>query len=543
VATAVETLDGQALRDVMVRFSLALERHRDELNSLNVYPVPDGDTGTNMHLTQRSVVEAIDRLSPDAPMTELGRGVAEAALMGARGNSGVILAQVLRGLFERLGASVPDGPAGSAHLADALAAAADEAYRAVARPMEGTVLTVLSDGARAARDAVRKGADLRAVAEAALEAARTSLERTREVLPELRAAGVVDAGAKGVVLLFDALASVLGGRPLTVEVGPSGPVGHVGGVDRPPLSFRHEVMYLLEAADDRIPSLTERLDGLGDSLVVVGGGGMFKVHVHTNEPDRAVDAGREAGSVRDVQVIDLEDQVADQCVAGQARAVRVAEHQATAMVAVADGDGLARIFRSLGAVVVRGGPGRNPSVGDLVEAVEAAPSPAVVLLPNHPNVLPAAERAAGATGKDVRVVPTRSIPAGLASAAAFNPMAPPEQNEEDMAEAAAATATIEVTRAVRDAETPKGAVRTGDWLGLANGEVEAVGGAPGEVASGLVAALRTGAHEVLTLVVGAEPSEREAAAVEEAVRAAASDLRVEVHRGGQPHYAYLIGLE
>jgi DAK2 domain fusion protein YloV len=540
VATAVETLNGQALRDVMGRFSLALERHRDELNSLNVYPVPDGDTGTNMHLTQQSVAEAIDRLSLDAPVAELGRGVAEAALMGARGNSGVILAQVLRGLFERLGASASVAPA---DLADALGAAAEEAYRAVARPMEGTVLTVLSDAARAARDAVGPDADLLVVAEAALEAARASLERTREVLPELRAAGVVDAGAKGVVLLFDALASVLGGRPLTVEVGPSGPVGQVDGGDRRPLSFRHEVMYLLEAPDDRIPSLTERLDGLGDSLVVVGGGGMFKVHVHTNEPDRAVDAGREAGGVRDVQVVDLEDQVADQCVAGQARAVRVAEHQATAMVAVADGDGLARIFRSLGAVVVTGGPGRNPSVGDLIEAVEAAPSPAVVLLPNHRNVLPAAERAAGAAGKDVRVVPTRSIPAGLASAAAFNPMAPPEQNEEDMVEAAAATVTIEVTRAVRDAETPKGAVRTGDWLGLANGEVEAIGGQPSGVASRLVAALRDDDHEVLTLVVGAEPSEREAAGVEEAVRAAARGLRVEVHRGGQPHYAYLIGLE
>src|SRR5439155_13903823 len=211
--------------------------HRDELNSLNVYPVPDGDTGTNMFLTQRSVVEAADRLGPEASTAELGRAVSEAALMGARGNSGVILAQVLRGLFERLGAVDAAGPA---DLAEALGAASEEAYQAVARPMEGTVLTVLSTAAGAARDAA-SGADaaLPPVADAALDAARTALARTREVLPELRAAGVVGAGAKGIVLLFDALASVLGGHQMTEEVGPAGPVGHVVAEDRRPLSFRY----------------------------------------------------------------------------------------------------------------------------------------------------------------------------------------------------------------------------------------------------------------------------------------------------------------
>nr|MDP9340590.1 DAK2 domain-containing protein [Actinomycetota bacterium] len=402
---------------------------------------------------------------------------------------------------------------------------------------------VLSDAAEAAREAAGRDATLPEVADAALAAARASLERTRDVLPELRAAGVVDAGAKGIVLLFDAIASTLGGHDLTVAVGPPGPVGHVEDGDRRELSFRHEVMYLLEAGDDRVPALTERLGGLGDSLVVVGGGGMFKVHVHTNEPDLAVEAGRDAGAVRDVQVVDLEDQVAERCVAGQARAVRVAEHQATALVAVADGDGLIRIFRSLGAVVVPGGPGRNPSVGDLVEAIQAAPSTSVVLLPNHRNVVPAAERAAAASGKDVRVVPSRSIPAGLASAAAFNPMASAEENEKDMAEAADAATAIEITRAVRDAETPKGRVQAGDWLGLAEGEVRVAGGEPAELAARLVADLRTEDHEVITLVVGADPSDQEAAAVEEAVRAAAPDLHVETHRGGQPQYAYLIGLE
>jgi len=527
----------------MSRFARALEEHRDELDSLNVYPVPDGDTGTNLHLTQRSVLDAMAGLPDGVHLRDLGAAIARASLMGARGNSGVILAQVLRGLSERVGDAEAAGPA---ELAAALGRATEEAFRAVAHPKEGTVLTVLSEASGAAWGAAESGRGLGAVAEVALEAGRASLERTRQILPELRAAGVVDAGGKGIVLLLDAMASALAGHPMTEAVGPLGPVGHTQGdaFERP--SFKYEVVYLLDAPDDRVPALTDRLSRLGDSVVVVGGGGMFKVHVHTDDPSAAVDEAAEAGRPRDVQVVDLEEQVAAQCVAGQARAVRIAEQQPAAVVAVADGDGLARIFRSLGALVVPGGAGRTPSAGELVEAVEAAPAGSVLLLPNHRDVLPAAEQAAGASRKDVRVVPTRSIPEGLAAAAAFNPTATPEENEKEMDSAADGSSTGEITRDARDAgdaDAAEGSVGAGRWLGVADGRVRVTGDAAAEVAVRLARELRAGGHEILTLIVGKDLSDQEAAAVEEALRGAAPNLLVEVHRGGQPHPAYLIGLE
>jgi hypothetical protein len=541
---APERLDGGTLRAIMARFAGALEEHRDELNSLNVYPVPDGDTGTNMLLTQRSVREAVERISGD-DLAELGPAIARASLMGARGNSGVILAQVLRGFTERLGAAGSTGPA---ELAAALDHASEQAYRAVAHPVEGTVLTVLADAARAAGEAAAAGADLPAVAGAGVQAARASLERTREVLPELRAAGVVDAGGKGILLLLDAVASTVGGVPMTEPVGPAGPVGRqdVAEPERPAFTF--EVMYLLEADEDRIPALRARLGEVGDSVVVVGGDGLFKVHVHTNDPDAAVGAARgEAdGEARDVQVVDLADQVAEQCVAGTARSVRVAEEQTSALVAVVDGDGLVETFRKMPAEVVRGGPGRNPSVGELVEAVEAAPARAVLVLPNHRNVIPAAERAAveaGGAGKDVRVVPTRSVPQGLAAALAFNAWTAADENADAMAEAAAASVSAEITRAVRDAQTPAGPVRRGDVLGVVDGEVRVVGSDAADAARRLVGSLRTDDHEIATLIVGAEVPPEDGEAVEAAIREAAPDLRIDVLDGGQPDYPFLIGLE
>ncbi len=526
----------------MARFARALEEHRDELNSLNVYPVPDGDTGTNMLLTQRSVQEAISAI-PGGDVAALGPAIARASLMGARGNSGVILAQVLRGLTERLGGDDAGGPA---ELAAALDHAAEQAYRAVAHPVEGTVLTVLADAARAAGRAAAEGADLAAVAGAALETARASLERTREVLPELRAAGVVDAGGKGILLLLDAVASTVGDQPMSEPVGPVGPVGHQDSMKPEPPSFTYEVMYLLETEDDQVPGLRAALGELGDSVVVVGGDGLFKVHVHTNDPDGAVEVARGAGEPRDVRVVDLADQVAEQCVSGQARAVRVAEQQKAAVVAVAEGEGLARIFRSLGAIVVPGGPGRNPAVRDLLEAVEAAPAPAVLLLPNHRNVIPASERAAEAAEAaevDVRVLETRSVPQGLAAAAAFNPVEGLDENADAMTEAAGACAAAEITRAVRDADTPAGRVERGDVLGVVDGDVRFVGRAAAEIAGRLVSGLRTEDHEIVTLIVGVDATKEEATEVEEAIRTAAPELRLDVLDGGQPSYPYLIGME
>jgi hypothetical protein len=536
------TLDLATFRRGMEIFAEELRRHREEIDSLNVYPVPDGDTGTNMLLTQEAVVAAIASPAVEgAGAEELGTVISRASLMGARGNSGVILSQILRGICERL---PEDGVFDPGELATALEHAAEEAYRAVARPAEGTALSVIRDAARAATDAARspEADGVVSVIGAALEEARRSLERTTELLPELKRARVVDAGGKGIVLFLDALQAAAMGRAASEPVGPLGPVGHPSGdgVDAVP-DLTHEVQYLVEADDATVGSLRRRLGEIGDSLVVVGGGGLYSVHVHTNEPRRAVDAGSRAGRTRNVRIADLRDAVTA-CMAGQARAVRVAE-QVCAMVAVAEGEGLDRTFRSLGAVVVAGGPGNNPSVADLVAGLEAAPAEGVVVLANHPNIGPAAERAAGLSTKEARVILTASLPAGLTAAAAFNPLATLSDNAKAMEEAAAACRSGELAVAERDADTDAGPVKRGDWFGLAEGEVVAAGGGVGPVAREVVRRLASDTAEVITLVVGADAGSDDRRSVEEVVRDSFPALQVDVVDGGQPRHPFLIGVE
>ena len=534
-----DRLDAATLRRAMEIYADSLREHREELNSLNVYPVPDGDTGTNMLMTQEAVVSALSRPDGHEDMPTLGSTIARASLMGARGNSGVILSQILRGICEE---PPEEGAFGPKELAAALDRAAREAHRAVARPAEGTILSVIRDAARAAEEATDRNGGCLAVVAAALEEARAALDRTRDLLPELRQAGVVDAGAKGVVLLLDAMRAALAGEGPSEPVGPSGPVGRAGEVsDASELEFTFEVQYLLEAPDEAITSLRGALAGLGDSLVIVGGNGLFNVHVHTNDPGKAAELGKEAGRPTDVQVADLREQVVN-CIGGQARAVRVAE-QVTALVAVAEGDGLVEAFGSLGALVVKGGPGNNPSVGELVEAIEAANAEAVIVLPNHQNVLPASEQSADRTTKKVLVVECPSIPSGLAAATAFNPFADADANVTAMEDAVSECGWGEIVKAERDAATPAGPVSRGDWIGTARGEVVSVGGDPSSSARQILENLVGDDSEVITLIVGTAALPEVRQAVEEELRASFPHLDLQALDGGQPRYAFLIGVE
>ncbi|HYT80598.1 MAG TPA: DAK2 domain-containing protein [Actinomycetota bacterium] len=533
-----DRLDAATLRRAMQIYAESLRDHRAELDSLNVYPVPDGDTGTNLVMTQEAVLSALPRHGDEDDMRALGAAIARGSLMGARGNSGVILSQILRGICEK----PPSGDAFSpTELASAFQRAAEEAHRAVAKPVEGTVLTVIRDAARAALNAAGQNGCL-VVVEAALKEARASLVRTEKLLPQLSRAGVVDAGAKGIVLLLDAMRAALSGESLSEPIGPLGPVGQASEarqVGR--LEFAFEVQYLLEAPDEAMPSLRQGLATLGDSLVVVGGNGLFNVHVHTNEPGSAVELGVEAGRPRDVQIVDLEDQVVD-CIGGQARAVRVAE-QVCALVAVAEGNGLARIFASLGALVVGGGPGNNPSVGDLIKAIESAPAGAVMVLPNHENVAPATQKAAVEVTKDVRVVQSLSIPSGLAAATVFSPLAQVDENARAMEEAAEACRWGELVRAERDAQTPAGSVQRGDWIGTNRGQVVSVNKSLSACTGDVGRCLAGDDAEVVTLIVGADATPKERDTVRAALEEALPGLELQVLEGGQPRYPFLIGVE
>ena len=531
----MEKLAPEHLRATMVAYRDLLRRHRERLNRLNVYPVPDGDTGTNMALTLESVVSGLE----DTDDAGVQKAVIHGSLMGARGNSGVILSQILRGLAEGLGGGDPVDAGG---VADALLGASRLADAAVMRPVEGTILTVARDAATAA-DGARDGG-LVEMLDAVAVAAAASLEHTPQLLPVLAEAGVVDAGGAGFVLLVDALLHVVDGRPLPEPADDGSPVVAVTPVmdsdDAPHAAGdggRYEVMYFLEARDEAIEGFKQAWAAIGDSIVVVGNDGLWNCHIHTDDIGASIEAGIEAGGrPRKIRVTDLEQQVAEER--------RKREQVCTAVVAVGAGEGVDDILRSLGVQeVVAGGQSMNPSTAQILDAIEAATGDGVIVLPNNKNVVPVAEQAAKLASRPARVVPTRSVAEGLASLLDYDPTAAVERNVTAMVEAAARVAWGEVTRAVRDASTPAGAVREGDWLGLDHGKIAVVAPDLAGAACGLLDRLVDERHEVVTLISGDGSDERATEALCEWLAKHRPDAAVEVHDGGQPLAAYLISAE
>ena len=539
-------LDPPALRAVVGAFADALVAHRAAINQLNVYPVPDGDTGTNMSLTLASVMAEVDQADP-GDMGELCTALAHGSLMGARGNSGVILSQILRGMCDVIREHDDvDAPV----LAAALDAASTAAYGAVMRPVEGTILTVIREMAAAATAASGRGADLCGVAEAARQRGHEALAHTPDLLPVLRDAGVVDAGGTGLLLLCDALLAVVDGRPM--------PAPPVVVVDAEPFrlaapkpgdlaTLRYEVMFFLHADDSAVPGFKDAWMHHGDSIVVVGGSGLYNCHIHTNDIGAAIEAGITAGRPTKIRVTDLLEEVEERAWVREATAVApaaVASQVTTAVVAVGVGDGIIKLFRSLGVhEIVTGGQSMNPSTADLIAAVEACPASGVVLLPNNKNIISVAQQVAAHTHKAVRVVATRNIAEALASLVDYDPEADIDENADAMARAAAAVIAGEVTQAVRDANSPIGAVRIGDFIGLGRDGIMAKAANLVDASTGLLSCLVDGDHEIVTIIVGDDAKPDDTAAIEAWLEGHHPEVEVEVHHGGQPLYAYYFGVE
>jgi DAK2 domain fusion protein YloV len=564
---------------VIEAYGAVLRAHRVRINRLNVYPVPDGDTGTNMALTVDSVIEELAR-SRQPDLVEVARSVSHGSLMGARGNSGVILSQILRGLAEAI-ASAP-GSVGPAELAAGLRRAADGAYRAVQNPVEGTILTVARAAAEGAEGALGPtepagpgdpaatappaappaGPGLVAVLEAARSAAAAALARTPEMLPVLAAAGVVDSGGSGLLLLFDALLHVADGRPLPESpVEPEGALAEAPAVFRPAArpgpdpdsdatgvaDLRYEVMYLLEAPDELIPAFREVWAGVGDSIVVVGGSGLWNCHIHTDDIGAAIEAALEAGRPRQIRVTDLAEAVEEEswvrAAAGREPA-EVEEPVRCSVVAVATGDGIRRIFRSLGVHhVVAGGQSMNPSTADILAAVEAARSDEVVVLPNNKNIVAVADQAARQASKPVRVVPTRGIQEGFAALLDYDPEEGAEENAGRMARSAEGVVAGEVTRAVRPSSCEAGPIREGDWLGLSRDRIEVVAPDLASAATGLLDLLVKDDHEIVTVIAGEGAGAADTRRITEWLAEHRPRAAAEVHHGGQPLYPYLFSIE
>ncbi len=509
----------------LARAALAsISAHRRRIDDLNVYPVPDGDTGTNLTLTVRAVVEALEAAGPD-DRAGLAKDVSRAALMGARGNSGVILSQIVRGATESL--------AESDDLARAFRSASDAAYRAVKKPVEGTMLTAIRELA----DAAERSADLKKV----VAAGDASVVRTREMLPVLRDAGVVDAGAAGLVEIVRGIAAALAGEEL-----PQAPEAHdeeagIDAIHQELSPYRYCTVFVVEGTDLDAGSLERELELLGDSLLVVGDRTALKVHVHTDDPGAALSLGVAQGTIAGIEIANMHEQTAQR----EARLLEaVAEPRAThasGVVAVASGAGNRKLFESLGAVVVDGGTTMNPSTADLVAAIDAADEKEVLVLPNNGNVIMGAEQAVANAVHPARVVPTRTLQAGLAALVVFDPSLGAEENATAMEDAMRAVATGAVTIASRDVQLNGIAVRKGTWLGLADGEPVAGGEGFDEVARAVVEALLAEPRGLLTLLTGDEPPALDALVAE--LEAIHPELELEVHEGGQPHYPLLLAAE
>jgi uncharacterized protein len=512
-----------------------LEAHRRRIDDLNVYPVPDGDTGTNLVLTLRSIVEALDA-STATDSEAVAKDVTRAALMGARGNSGVIFSQIVRGFVEVLGEH--EGIS-SALLGRAFRGASDTAYRAVKRPVEGTMLTVIREMAEESEKKEHRRVPPNDLLRAVLAAGEDAVARTPELLDVLRNAGVVDAGGAGLVEIARGMVHGATGEALPEAPVEEGAIGF-DAIHQELSEYRYCTVFVVEGESLDKDGLEAELEKIGDSLLVVGDATALKVHVHTDDPGHALTLGTAVGVVEGVEIANMHHQTAQReerlLEGGTPSALATLE---TGLVAVCPGRGNRRLFESLGATrVIEGGQSMNPSAKDIVDAIESVPTDAVLVLPNNSNVILTAEQAASMSAKTVRVIPSKSVQAGFAAMGRFVPTESPDENERAMLEELEGAATGEITVASRDASLDGVDIREGAYLGLVD-DVAVVSASDLDVVlDEVVDRVLAGGQGFLTILTGenAPPLDGLVASLEKRH----PGLEVEIHEGGQPHYPLLL---
>ena len=557
---------GQFLLRALVRYSSVLELYRERIDRLNVYPVPDGDTGANMYFTARASSELIEEsgwLTGTGEIGELGfRDIAKAALLGARGNSGVILSQVISAFCEVFGSKPAQWVTGE-DLVHALSVAGRRARDAVLNPVEGTILTVIADVAKAGAQLLASSAALVDLALGLFNAAEASLTRTPELLSQLRKAGVVDSGGAGFVVLIAAICQILDvpgfsevptfGFERVVPAPPSvGTPASLPAQIAYEIGPRYEVMYLLESNPSAVDGFREVWAGLGDSIVVVGQDGIYNCHIHTDDIGGSIEAGIGAGKPSRIRVTDLADQVieerwvleADGAGAPNPYSGASVVPPETSVVVIANGDGISRIFRSLGVQrIVLGGQSMNPSTEEILRAIAEVPSANVIVLPNNTNVTPVATLAAQLSGKNVMVIPTSGIVEGLSALVEFDPMVDIQQNVLAMTRSAKRVTVAEITRAVRDYESEIGQVSTGDYIGLSRSGLVSISASLAQSVIEAISALISPGSEIVTIIEGEGSLAGVTREITEWLKTHHLGVEVEIHHGAQPLYPYLIGIE
>jgi DAK2 domain fusion protein YloV len=558
---------GAKLREALFASARWLEQHTDAINALNVFPVPDGDTGTNMSRTMEAAVKELETSTKAEDTAEhVGKRLAYGALMGARGNSGVILSQVIRGLADGLHAKTTFDAVDLAH---ALTKAREMAYRAVIKPVEGTMLTVVREAAEAAEAAAKEKNDVLFVLGRAVEAARESVARTPTLLPALRDAGVVDAGGHGCFVMLEGALKFLRGEELVKhglsEVEKARPKFDPNAADGHDAedAFGYCTNFIMYAATPiNFDEVRDKLVGMGQSAVIVGDETMVKVHIHSEDPGQIISYATSLGSLGQIKLDNMQTQheeaflnktkngeKAEQSFEEMDRAdssedAGQAAPATVSVIAVAAGEGLGQAFKNFGAnYVVQGGQTMNPSTQDLLRAVNKVPSRSVIILPNNKNIVMVAQQIANLTDKQVKVVPTATIPQGITALSRFNYEASLDENAANMQAAMAEVYTGEVTRAVRTATVNGISVTEGQWIGLLDDVLSLAAESKEDVVWQLLENMDAAGHDLVTFYYGQDVSEPEAATMLAQVQAKYSGQSVELVQGGQPHYHYIISVE
>ena len=543
-------IDGASLKECILAAAATLENNKKQLNDLNVFPVPDGDTGTNMSLTMKSVVKEVQSVT-DITVKNISAAAAQGALKGARGNSGVILSQLYRGFAVPLEkCELID----SNTLAAALRSGVDMAYKAVMKPKEGTILTVARVIAETCVNAARAGKDIYELTDIMVSSGKAILNKTPEMLPVLKKAGVVDAGGQGLLFIYTAYQKVINGEYIPNEIitAESFEGSQASGGDEWPaendlenITFAYCTEFFIEnlfdfVTEKDIDKLRRMLGNIGDSLVVVGDTNLVKVHVHTNTPGKALQYALQLGELNGIKIENMVIQHRELMAARQAE-----EQLPLGIVAVAAGKGLEDIFKDIGAAgIIPGGQTMNPSTEDILNAVQKVNAKSVIILPNNSNIILAAQQVNELTDKEIYVVPTKSIPQGIVAMLAYNPEREAKDNYEDMCAAIDSVKTGQVTYAVRDTEMEDKIIKEGDILGLYNGKIAASGKDIDQTAFDLVQDMYDEKeNDLITIYYGQDVSAEQAQQLQERLEEHFEDADVELHNGGQPLYYYILSVE
>ncbi len=538
----MQRIDAALLKQMLLQGAQSLENNRARVDALNVFPVPDGDTGTNMNLTLQAVVKAITQ-AKDATVGSVGAACATGSLMGARGNSGVILSQLFRGFGRYLdGKDTITG----AELIAALETGVQTVYKAVRKPVEGTILTVMRESVKTATVTARRQSDLVVILQTLIEQAEKTLAKTPDMLPVLKQAGVVDAGGQGLVFIFHGFLSAAQGKEIGAPVDTVLPTPIIvpaasEELDTADIEFGYCTEFLIKAPTIDEDRLHEALEPHGDSLLVVGDDQLLKVHIHTNNPGLALELGIKHGQLTGIKIENMREQHTSL----HQDAKAALPPKPVGIVSVVAGDGLEEIFRSLGVDrIVSGGQTMNPSTEDLARAAKAVHAEQILILPNNKNIIMAAEQVQELLDRPVHVLPSRTLPQGLAALMSYNPEAADVKSMlQNMDRNMRQVKTGQVTVAVRDHSCPAGDIKEGDFIGIKEGDIVVFGRELQQMTIGLVEQMVDEDSGLISVFYGEDVAEEAAQALAEQLSALFPDLEIELRAGGQPVYHYIISVE